>query len=90
WEEGVTKNPEVVIPHQTNAEFIIESYDSSCYLYDTMPLFAFFSCRRQRPSATPRSFHGHPLSLGVMKKTLGLMVFEALYRQFDFSDETIQ
>ena len=26
----------------------------------------------------------------VMKKTLGVMVFEALYPQFDFSDELIQ
>lgn len=28
--------------------------------------------------------------IDVMKKTLGLMVFEALYPNFDFSDETIQ
>ena len=27
--------------------------------------------------------------IDVMKKTLGLMVFEALYPNFDFSDETI-
>ena len=26
----------------------------------------------------------------VMKKTLGVMVFEALYPELDFSDETIQ
>ena len=28
--------------------------------------------------------------VGVMKKTLGVMVFEALYPEMDFSDETIQ
>ena len=28
--------------------------------------------------------------IDVMKKTLGLMVFEALYPNFDFLDETIQ
>ena len=26
----------------------------------------------------------------VMKKTLGVMVFEAFYPQFDFGDETVQ
>ena len=28
--------------------------------------------------------------VGVMKKTLGVMVFEAICPEFDFSDETIQ
>ena len=32
----------------------------------------------------------HENVVEVMKKTLGVMVFEVLYPQFDFSDDTIQ
>uniref|UniRef100_A0A0K2U0Z8 Protein msta, isoform Alike [Acyrthosiphon pisum] n=1 Tax=Lepeophtheirus salmonis TaxID=72036 RepID=A0A0K2U0Z8_LEPSM len=107
--KAASKNPEVVIPLQTEAEVVIDSYDSSCYLYDaiaplrilllqkTSPkkfgkIMSLESHFEERKKADPPTAWKRTIEkvIDVMKKTLGIMVFEVLYKQFDFSDDTIQ
>lgn len=105
-EKKVQHNPEVVVPHQTEAQFIIEDYNIPSYLYECIGPVRVLLMQKSAPKKYKkiRSLESHhKLRKGtdnykkaqenvveVMKKTLGVMVFEAFYPQFDFGDETVQ
>lgn len=105
-EKAVAKNPEVVVPHQTGGAFEIDSYDEPCYLYEGLATLRALMMQKTAPNKYKKimSLQSHvDIRRGkpewqrcqnnvvdVLKKTFGIMVFEALYPQLDFSDETIQ
>jgi len=96
----------VVIPHQTEGTFEIEDYGKSCYLYECIaPLRALFM-QKTAPAKFKKimSLESHmgkrrgteawencqEKIIAVAKRTLGVMVFEALYPSLNLSDELIQ
>ena len=103
---AVAKNPEVVIPSQCDAQFEIEDYDQYSYMYECIIVLRALLLQRTNPTKYKAlmSMESHMEErrgteiwkrtqenvVDVMKKTLGVMVFEALYPEMDFSDETIQ
>jgi len=105
-EKAVAKNPEVVIPHQTEGRFEIENYGEACYLYEGIGALRALMTQKTAPSkykkilsleshlerrrGQPEWKRAQDNVVDVLKKTLGVMVFEALCPQLDFSDETIQ
>lgn len=105
-EKAVAKNPEIVVPHQTEGTFEIESYEEPSYMYEGIAALRALMMQRTAPTKYKKilSLESHlELRRGkpewqrcqnnvvdVLKKTLGIMVFEALYPQLDFSDEHIQ
>ena len=98
-------NPEVVIPHQTEGRFEIEDFTVPCYLYESVAPMRVLLMQKSAPKKYKKiktleshlkqrkGTEGYEKAqenvVDVMKKTLGMMVFEALYPQFDFSDENI-
>jgi len=102
----VANNPEVVVPAQCQATFEIDEYFKPCYLYECIIVLRAILLQKTNPAKykTMMSLESHmedrrgtkawdriqETVVGVMKKTLGIMVFEALCPEFDFSDETIQ
>jgi len=105
-EKKIEHNPEVVIPHQTEGRFEIESYQDHCYIYECVGPLRVLLMQKTSPKkykkimtleshnklrkGTEAYAKAQENVIDVMKKTLGVMVFEVLYPQFDFSDETIQ
>ncbi|XP_059097587.1 SET domain-containing protein SmydA-8-like isoform X2 [Tigriopus californicus] len=105
-EAKVAHNPEVVIPSQTEGLFEIESYEEPCYLYECVTPLRALLLQKTAPKRFKKimSLESHLESrkgteawqtcqdrvIDVMKKTLGVMVFEVLYPQLDFKDERIQ
>lgn len=103
---AVAKNPEVVIPSQCDAQFEIEDYDQYSYMYECIIVLRALLLQRTNPTKYKAlmSMESHMEErrgtelwtrtqenvVDVMKKTLGVMVFEALYPEMDFSDDTIQ
>jgi len=104
--KAVAKNPEVVIPSQCQATFEIDEYFKPCYLYECIIVLRALLLQKTAPAKykTLMSMESHleerrgtpawdkiqETVVGVMKKTLGVMVFEAICPELDFSDETIQ
>jgi hypothetical protein len=105
-EKKIEHNPEVVIPHQTEGRFEIEDYQSHCYIYECVSPLRVLLMQKTAPKkykkimaleshiklrkGTEAYAKAQENVIDVMKKTLGVMVFEVLYPQIDFSDETIQ
>jgi len=103
---AVAKNPEVVIPSQCDAQFEIEDYDQYSYMYECIIVLRALLLQKTNPTKYKAlmSLESHMEDrrgteiwqktqenvIDVMKKTLGVMVFEAIYPEMDFSDETIQ
>jgi len=103
---SVQKNPEVLVPAQCEAQFEVEDYNKFSYLYECIIVLRALLLQKQSPSKYKAlmSLESHVAErrdteawtrtqenvVDVMKKTLGIMVFEALCPEFDFSDETIQ
>jgi len=104
--KAVAHNPEVVVPAQVDAKFEIDEYFQPCYLYECIVVLRALMLQKSAPSKykTLMSLESHleerrgtpawekvqETVVGVMKKTLGIMVFEAVCPELDFSDETIQ
>jgi len=102
----VVKNPEVVVPAQTEATFEIDEFFEPCYLYECITPLRALMLQKSNPKkwkalmkmeshleerrGTAAWEKVQETVVGVMKKTLGIMVFEAICPEFDFSDETIQ
>jgi len=102
----VENSPEVVIPAQCDAKFEIDDYSESCYLYECVTILRALVLQKAAPNKfkSLMSMQSHieerrgteiwgrtkERVVDVMKKTLGIMVFEALCPEYDFSDETIQ
>jgi len=102
----VSKNVEVVIPTQCQATFEIDEYFQPSYLYECIIVMRALLLQKSNPAKykTLMSMESHleerrgtpawnkiqETVVGVMKKTLGVMVFEAICPELDFSDETIQ
>jgi len=104
--KAVQKNPEVVVPTQCEATFEIEEYFKINYMYECIIVLRALLLQKQAPAKWKKlmSLESHfeerkgteswtrtqENIIDVMKKTLGIMVFEALCPEFDFSDDTIQ
>ena len=104
--KAVQKNPEVVVPTQCEASFEIEDYHKYNYMYECIIVLRALLLQKQSPAKyrALMSLESHVEErrgtevwtrtqeniIDVMKKTLGIMVFEAICPEFDFSDETIQ
>jgi len=102
----VAKNPEVIVPAQCEAKFEIDEYFQPSYLYECIIVMRALLLQKTAPSkykalmsleshneerrGTPAWNKVKETVIDVMKKTLGIMVFEALCPELDFSDETIQ
>jgi len=102
----VMGSPEVLVPAQTDAQFEIDEYFQPCYLYECITPLRALMLQKTAPSKwkTLMKMESHiderrgtqawektqATVVDVMKKTLGIMVFEALCPEYDFSDETIQ
>jgi len=102
----VAHNAEVVVPTQCDAKFEIDSYTEPCYLYECINVMRALLLQKTSPAKykklmameshfesrrdTPAWKRTHEMVVEVMKKTLGIMVFEAIMPEFDWSDETIQ
>lgn len=102
----VENSPEVVIPSQCDAKFEIEDFNEPCYLYECVTILRALVLQKAAPNKfkTLMAMQSHieerrgtaiwertkERVIDVMKKTLGIMVFEALCPEYDFSDETIQ
>jgi len=102
----VSKNPEVVIPSQCDAQFEIEEYYQPSYLYECIIVMRTLLLQKSAPAkykafmsleshneerrGTPAWNKVKETVIDVMKKTFGVMVFEAVCPELDFSDETIQ
>ena len=100
------KNPEVVVPTQCEAQFEVEDYHKYNYMYECIIVLRALLLQKQSPAKykSLMSLESHLEErrgteawtktqeniIDVMKKTLGIMVFEAICPEFDFSDETIQ
>jgi len=105
-EKAVKGNAEVVIPHQTEGTFEIDDYNMPSYLYESIGPLRVLTMQKtslkkfkkimkmeshlKARKGTDQYRKTQENVIDVMKKCLGLMVFEALYPMFDFSDETIQ
>lgn len=105
-EKAVQGNPEIVIPHQTEATFEIDNYGEACYLYECISPLRALLLQKTAPSKYKKLMsleshlelrrgkeewkHCQENVIDVMKKTLGVMVFEVLYPQLNFTDENIQ
>ena len=103
---ATAKNPEVVVPAQCEAQFEIEEYYQPCYLYECIIVMRALLLQKSAPAkykalmameshieerrGTPAWAKIQETVVDVMKKTLGIMVFEAICPELDFSDETIQ
>jgi len=104
--KAAAHNPEVIVPVQCDAQFEVEDYDKACYLYDCIIVMRALLMQKSAPNkyktlmnmqshieerrGTPIWANVQERIVDVMKKTLGIMVFEAICPEFDFSDETIQ
>jgi hypothetical protein len=102
----VEHNPEVIIPAQCEATFEIEDYTAPCYLYESITVLRALLLQKSAPAkykalmsmqshieerrGTPIWDNVQERIVDVMKKTFGVMVFEAICPQLDFTDETIQ
>jgi len=102
----VAKNPEVIVPAQCDAKFEIDEYYQPCYLYECIIVMRTLLLQKSAPAkykafmsleshneerrGTPAWNKVKETIIDVMKKTLGIMVFEAVCPEIDFSDETIQ
>jgi len=102
----VEHNPEVVIPAQCEATFEIDDYSEPCYLYECLLVLRALLLQKSAPqkykAMLQMQSHIEDIKgtkvwdvvqeriIDVMKKTLGIMVFEAVCPEYDFSDETIQ
>lgn len=103
---ATAKNPEVVVPAQCEAQFEIDEYYQPCYLYECIIVMRALLLQKSAPAkykalmsmeshieerrGTPAWAKIQETVVDVMKKTLGIMVFEAICPELDFSDETIQ
>jgi len=103
---AVAHNAEVVIPAQCEAKFEIESYTEPCYLYECVNVMRALLMQKTSPAkykqlmameshqemrrGLPSWKRTQEMVIAVMKKTLGIMVFEAICPELDLSDETIQ
>jgi len=104
--KAVAHSPEVVVPAQVDAQFEIDGYFQPCYLYECIVVLRALMLQKSSPAKYKAimSMESHieerrgsgawekvqETVVGVMKKTLGIMVFEAVCPELDFSDETIQ
>jgi len=102
----VQKSPEVLVPAQCDAKFEIDDYSEPCYLYESIIVIRALLLQKAAPNkykalmsmqshieerqGTPVWDRVQERVIDVMKKTLGIMVFEAVCPELDFSDETIQ
>jgi len=102
----VQNSPEVLIPKQCDAKFEVEDYESPSYLYECVLALRVLLLQKAAPNKYKAlmSLESHiderrgtsiwdrvqERVVDVMKKTLGVMVFEAICPEYDFSDETIQ
>jgi len=102
----VQHSPEVLIPKQCDAKFEIDEYSEPCYLYECVLALRALLLQKAAPNkykafmsleshiderrGTPTWDRVQERVVEVMKKTLGIMVFEAICPEYDFSDETIQ
>jgi len=102
----VQNSPEVLVPKQCDAKFEIDDYSEACYLYECIIALRVLLLQKSAPNkyktfmsleshieerrGTATWNRVHERIIEVMKKTLGIMVFEAICPEFDFSDETIQ
>lgn len=101
-----THLPEVVVASQCEATFEIDTYGEPCYLYECLLALRALLFQKTAPNKYKRlmSMQSHieerrgtaiwknvqERVIDVMKKTLGVMVFEAICPELDLSDETIQ
>ncbi len=102
----MSHNAEVVVPHQTEGTFEIDAYDAPCYLYECVAPLRALLMQKSAPTKFKKllGLESHlekrrgtstwdacqEKVVGVAKKTLGVMVFEALFPQLDLSDEMLQ
>ena len=104
--KAIAKNPEVVVPSQCEAQFEIEDYYKPSYMYECIIVLRALLLQKQAPAKYKAlmSLESHIEErrgtevwtktkenvIDIMKKSLGVMVFEAICPELDFSDETIQ
>ena len=104
--KAIAKNPEVVVPSQCQAQFEIEEYFKPSYMYECIIVLRALLLQKQSPAKYKAlmSLESHIEErrgtevwvktqenvIDIMKKSLGIMVFEAICPELDFSDETIQ
>ena len=104
--KAIAKNPEVVVPAQCEAQFEIEEFFKPNYMYECIIVLRALLLQKQAPAKYKAlmSLESHIEErrgtevwtktkenvIDIMKKSLGVMVFEAICPELDFSDETIQ
>ena len=95
-----------MIPSQCDAQFEIDEYYQPSYLYECIIVMRTLLLQKSAPAkykafmsleshneerrGTPAWNKVKETIIDVMKKTFGVMVFEAVCPEIDFSDETIQ